>query len=493
MIAALACPMLVEVFADPVDVSDSQGEFVEVRLPDEAAGCAERAGCGTGGADFDSLFVQFEEKSALKFPFPAGGRFVLVHDSESCPRMDGVACGLLGSISLPNSRETFWRTWVGRRDGSLTCLDSVSLPSPKAGASFQRVKETERWEPTVPTMGEANPLFELGVKDCGLELFSANLLNEGAAILNSAESAEWNLKFSMTGCDSSRIRYEVEDLFGRNAWIDSAGISGTFLVDGVKGKALRVFASLPRDEASKNDIVDTLLVLPGSSPVIVSEVHHCPQEPEPEWVEVYNRTGRSLPLQKFRFCDRGGVWGKSATDSIAPYQSVIFTKDTAGLRGVLGYGDVCLVQLSLGYLNNTSGSISVCYGDAVLDSVAWDKSTVSCPLGFSPISGKAEYTPGFQRPAQRGSPQRNDVPFAYKLSSRMVRRNGSLRVYVESESPVEVKLLDSAGHVQWTHVAPARSNAWWNIPLKNLSKTGVAFISLKSGRYENLVGFILRP
>lgn len=491
IIAALACPMLVEVLADPVDVSDSQGEFVEIRLPDEAVGGSGGAKSGFGSAAFDSLFVQFEEKAALRFPFPEGRRFVLVHDSVLCPQVDGVDCGLLGAVNLPNSRETYWRTWVGRRDGALICHDSVSVPSPKAGASFQRVKESDRWEVTEPTLGEANPLYELGVNDCGLEPLTATLLNEGA--LNVTEVVEWNLRFSMSGCDSSRIHYRVEDLFSGKAWKDSSRIGPSLEIDGVSGKALQVTASLPRDESSYNDSLDTLLVLPGSSPIVISEVHHCPQEPEPEWVEVFNRTGRSLSLKKFRFCDRGGLWEKSAADSIAPFQSIIFTKDTAGLREILGYRDARLVQLSLGYLNNSSGKLDLCYGDVVLDSVSWDKSTVSCPLGFSPITGKAEYTPGFQRSAQSLSARQNEIPFMYKLSSRMVRRNGSLRVYVESENPVELKLLDSAGRVQWTQVAPARSNAWWNVPLNDLPRTGVAFVSLRSGKFENLVGFILRP
>lgn len=467
IIAALACPMLVEVLADPVDVSDSQGEFVEIRLPDE------------GSAAFDSLFIQFEEKSALKFPFPEGRRFVLTHDSSFCPKIEGVGCGLLGAVNLPNSRETYWRTWVGRRDGALICHDSVLVPSPKAGKSLQRLKETDRWEVTEPTFGEASPLYELGVKDCGLDPLTA--------------TGEWSLRFSMSGCDSSLIQYRVEDLFKGTTWQDFSVINPFLQVEDAKGMALRVTANLPRDESSFNDTLDTLLVLPGSSPIVISEVHHCPQEPEPEWVEVYNRTGRSLALQKFRFCDRGGLWGKSAADSIAPFQSFIFTKDSSGLREILGYRDARLVQLSMGYLNNASGSISLCYGDVVLDSVSWDKSTVSCPLGFSPITGKSEYTPGFQRSAQNSSSQQNGIPFTYKLSSRIVRRNGSLRVYVESENSVELKLLDSAGHVQWTQVAPARSNAWWNVPLRGLPRTGVAYISLKSGSFENLVGFVLRP
>ncbi len=488
IVAALACPMLVEVFADPVDVSDAQGEFIEIRLPEgeDGYGTGGANGC-TGGAAFDSLFVQFEEKSPLRFPFPAGRRLVLVHDSVLCPKGESIACGLLGGVNLPNSRETYWRTWGSSPREPLICPDSVSVPVPKVGFSLQRVKESDRWEVTPPTLGEANPRYELGVKDCGLDPLQASLQGGDSEFL-------WNLRFSMSGCDSSRIHYEIKDPFEGKSLTDSSDIKPFMEVEGVKGKAAWVSATLPADEASSNDRLDTMLVAPGASPIVISEIHHCPQEPEPEWVEVYNRTGHALPLDKFRFCGRGGFFARHEDDSIAPFQSIIFTKDTAALRDVLGYKDARLIQLSLGYLNNSSGSIALCFGEAVLDSVAWDKSTVSCPLGFSPITGKAEYTPGFQKSSsQKGALQKNETPFTYRLSSRMVRRNGTLRVYVESEKAVELRLLDSAGHVQWSHSAPAKSNAWWKVPLDSLSKTGVAYISLKSGTFENLVGFVLRP
>ena len=467
-----ACPRVVEVFADPVDRSDREGEFVELRLGD-----------GPEEPPFDSIAVQFEEKTALLFANPNKSRLVLVHDSAYCPQRESVACGLLGSLSLPNSRSTYWRTWTLRKGEGTACLDSVGLASPKAGSSFQRVKESDRWVVTQPTPGEANPLYEEGVRDCGLDPLEASALTSGNGM-------EWKIRISMTGCDSALLNYRVEDLFGGKVLSDSSVIYGGLEIPEVGGRALRVRAELPCDEASGNDRLDTLLVSSGNSPLIVSEVHHCPQEPEPEWVEVYNRTGKNLPMEKFHFCGRGGLWSKNSSDSIRPYQSVIFTKDSLGMRDYLGYRDARIVQLSMGYLNNSSGSISVCYGEQVVDSVSWDKSTVACPQGFNPVTGGAEYTPGFQRNAN----SKKDSPFTYKLSSRVIRRDGTpLRVGVESEFPVDLKLLDSAGHVLWKTRIPPQSNMWWGVPLKDLPKTGVAFISFAAGSYENKVGILLRP
>lgn len=470
---AFACPRLVEVLADPVDRSDQEGEFVELRLD-----------YGTEGeAPFDSLMVQFEEKPAFRFAYPGTSRLVLVHDSVYCPSRESVSCGLLGNVSLPNSRNSYWRSWAVRTGTGVACLDSVGLAIPKAGASFQRVKDTDRWVVAEPSMGEANPLYELGIKDCGLEPLSGTFWTEGNRL-------GWNVGFSMSGCDSSWIYYKVEDLFSGKVVSDSSRISGKLEIPGVMGRTLWMTATLPTDEASGNDQLDTLLISSGNSPIVVTEVHHCPQEPEPEWVEVYNRTSRALALEKFQFCGRGGPWSKNSNDSIGPFQSIIFTKDSLGMREFLGYGEARIVQLSMGYLNNAVGNISICYGSQIVDSVSWDKTTVSCPQGFNPVTNRAESTPGFQRSVH----SRNEIPFTYKLSSRVVKRDGTpLRVWVESLFPVDLKLLDSTGHVLWKSHVPAQSNMWWSVPLKDLPRTGIAYIAFSSGSYENKVGIVLRP
>ena len=239
-----------------------------------------------------------------------------------------------------------------------------------------------------------------------------------------------------------------------------------------------------------------------------TEIHHCPSEPEPEWVEVYNASGRSLPIEEYRFCNRTKNWSAGKTrgkDSIAPYETVLFSRDTLSLREYIGFRDVRLIQYAMGYLNNTAGSLAICKGDSVIDSVSWDKNTVICPSGFNPQTGRAENTPGFQKTFERDGQSAQDrghkgalnrgqaAPFAFKLSTRVVRQNKTpLRVYVESELPVTLKLLDSAGREQWKTDVPSYSNAWINVPLGHQG-IGVAYIALSSGRYEKLVGLLVRP
>ena len=394
---AYACPRFVEFFADPVDVPDQEGEFVEIRLQELNDGALETKA--------DSLVVLFDDRAPLRFAYPGGSRFVLVHDSLQCPPLDGVSCGLLGSISLPNSRESVWRLSAG------ACLDSVQLPKPKSGKSLQRVKETDSWTVAEPTPGELNSFDELGIV---------------------AEPA----------------------------------------------------------------VPDSLLSL------VFSEIHHCPAEPEPEWVEVYNASARTLAMRDFSFCGKKGNWSESLRDSIAPFETLLFTRDSALLREYLGFRDVRLVQFPMGYLNNTAGSLAICRGDYVVDSVSWDKNTVKCPAGFNPMTGRGENTPGFQSvhekqdaAGHRGSSQgKPEAPFTFKLSTRVVRLNKTpLRVYVESELPVALKLLDSVGREQWKMVVPPYTNAWLNVPLQHLSDIGVAYIALSSVRYEKLVGLLVRP
>ena len=71
---AFACPVFTEFYPDPKDVSDQEGEYVEIRMDDFRA---------------ESLYVQFESKSVMAFVWPEAERFVLVHDSAQCLAREG--------------------------------------------------------------------------------------------------------------------------------------------------------------------------------------------------------------------------------------------------------------------------------------------------------------------------------------------------------------------------------------------------------------------
>ncbi len=385
---ALSCPVFTEFYPDPKDVSDQEGEYVEIRMDDFRA---------------ESLYVQFESKSVMAFVWPEAERFVLVHDSAQCLAREaaqdapqaGVACGSLGKISLPNSRESVWKLWAG------SCMDSVTVMQPKPGKVIQRVGLTDNWE----------------------------FVEASKAVLESQEASD-------------------------------------SLLEGV---------------------------MAGLSPLRVTEVHHCPEEPMPEWVELYNSSEYPLPLEVFRFCDRGGALGK-AGDSIQPYQAVLVSKDTSTLRAALNIPDIRMIQVSLGFLNNTEGTLRLCFRDETIDSVYWNKGTVSCPSGFNPLTMRREFTPGYLPKNVRNVSLAAKVPVEYKLSSRVVSKKGApLRVLVESEYNVVLSLLDSAGRRVWKIIVSAMSNEWVNVPAQEYLGVGAAFVSLSVGEYEDVVGILVRP
>ena len=410
---AFSCPQFVEFFPDPKNVSDQEGEYVEIRLDEFRA---------------ESLFVRFENREILAFAWPEAERLVLVHDSSQCPPRKNVACGMLGKVSLPNSRESVWKVWSG------VCMDSVTVPQPKPGKSIQRVGLTDEWVYVAGSMGVGDSEYELGVEEDSLLALAGEL--------------------------------------------------------GKQGRLLRM-----------------------------TEIHHCPEEPMPEWVELYNAGGYALPLQEFRFCDRGGALG-NARDSILPYQTMLVSKDTSALREVLGIPDIRMIQVSLGYLNNVEGLLRLCFRNDVIDRVYWNNGTVACPSGFNPLTGKREFTPGFQKKMGMGSEFGNamgsasggavnasgcakenvpkntleNVPLTYKFSSRVVSKKGAaIRVRVESEHDVTLALLDSAGRRVWKTVVSAMSNEWVKVPAQENLGIGVGYVALSVGEYENVVGILVRP
>ena len=458
-----ACPLFVEFFPDPVDVADKEGEFIEIRLD------------STFTADSMALFL--DGKAVYSAAYPEGERLLLVHDSAFCPARDGVACAVFAA-TLPNSRESVWNLRAA------TCTDSVSLPAPKAGKAIQRRGETDDWEPAPATPGYANADYESGIRDCGMG--SVSVREEGA---DSAVGRVFHVEGWLTGCKSADLQVKLRDLSTGELHEESIKIAGEFRLDLAARGSSWLTLALPEDDYPPNNSVDTLLLARGRSPLVISEVHHCPQEPVPEWVEVYNASRAALPLSRLRFCGRGGVWG-NAMDSIQPLQAVLVTKDSSELRKHLGFGDVAIVQVSMGYLNNTGGSLSLCFDSQVVDSVSWDKSTATCPDGFSPLGGSRENSPGFV--SKTGA--KTEEPFSLTLSSRVVRAKGQpLRVRVDADDDVVIRLLDSASREVWKGIAPANSSVWHEIPVKDRCRKGVNYVSARLGDFEKVVGIVFRP
>jgi hypothetical protein len=94
----------------------------------------------------------------------------------------------------------------------------------------------------------------------------------------------------------------------------------------------------------------------------------------------------------------------------------------------------------------------------------------------------------------RKAGKKTEAPFTLTLSSRVVRARGvPLRVRVEGEGEVKVRLLDSASREVWNAVAQASSPQWMDVPVQSLGSRGVNYVAARQGDYEKVVGIVLRP
>lgn len=468
-LAVLGCPLFAEFLPDPQEVTDNLGEFVEIRL-------------GTSFSTQDTLFIQFENKEELAFTAIAAPRLLLHRDTSQCISSEWLDCRPLVFPALPNSKASFWNL------RSPNCVDSAEIPVPKAGRSFQRYgAEKDNWVLTTPTPGEANSEYESGIKDCAISIKQAVY-----------QEKRWRVQFLLSKCDSSLLKVsflpllyrsilDVKELFIRDSlWVSQNNESSS----------LWLKAELPPDESPRNNRIDTLLFLLETAPLYLTEVHHCPEEPVPEWVEVYSRVSRALPLSGLGFGKRGLV-PALPSDSIYPYESIVFTKDTAAFLQAVQIPGISVRRAPLGYLKNVEDSLFLTYKEAVLDFTFWNKEKgINCPNGFNPSTGRIENTPGFQGKKNLSNNEVVSAPFTFKINTRVVSKSldeNSLRVLIQSEGEVLIELLSGKGALLWQKRNEPFSNAWIHIPLKNKGFLGPNFIRFSAGHYEKMVGVVLRP
>jgi hypothetical protein len=466
--ALLGCPLFTEILPDPQDTVDAYGEFVEIRL-------------GSNFSINDTLFIQFENKKEYPFTEIKASRLLLHRDTSTCKSSEFLDCRPFPFSALPNSRNSFWSM------RSLNCVDSAVLPMPQNGKSFQRYSsEKDSWVYVLPTPGEANSQYESDIKDCAIRVKQAKYTEK-----------KWHIQLQLSKCDSSSVKWKILPLMYQNLedsgmlslddslWIDSRFESSSILF----------MASLSSDENSHNNSIDTLLFLRESPPIYLTEIHHCPEEPMPEWVEIYSQVNRALSLSSIGF-GRRGLINSSPIDSIEPHQSLVITKDTLAFRQAIEIMDLSVKRAPLGYLKNASDTLFLTYKNDVLDSVIWNKElNMDCPYGFNPKTKKMENTPGFQGRVLKNS-QFNSPPFTFKINTRIVSKTleeSSLRILIESEGDVLIELLSGQGNLLWQIKNKALNQNWIQIPIKEKGFLGPNFIRISVGRYEKMVGVVLRP
>lgn len=466
-----ACPYFSEILPDPVDVEDSRGEFIEVRLP--------------ASASSDTLLVLYEEKTLWKGTVrPLAERLLLIRDTLLCTKSERVQCERLAGPALPNGKGM--RLFL--QNG--TCLDSAKTPTPKAGKSLVRSGASwNAWERSEPSPGLPNPLYESGVNDCGIRI-------EKIAY----EQNSWIGSWTLEGCDSSWISaaftatYSLEsDTLGE---LLRKGESSEFRFRSAS-RAFELSVEWPSDDVPGNDRFDTLIAVPDGFPVRMTEVHPCPEEGIPEWLEIYNSGMREISLSDFSLCENRK--GKFPDISIDKNESVLLTKDSASLRNLVRTLDVKILQVGMGYLKNSADTLYLCYGNDPVDSVFWGKTAriqSKCPYGFSTLTGRRENSPGFQTPGSLAAD--TALPFDVEWNARIFyrkRRNRPLLIRIRSEEATLVELISGKGELLWkeTFDPDVSGNVWRLVPLLEKGIPGPNFLRISQGNREKRIGLVLRP
>lgn len=454
------CPKLVEILPDPVDTVDAAGEFVEIRLVESLHA---------------PLTLRMESKPEMVFENVTGRRLLLHRDTLACPKDSSVDCRALTADAIPNSREMYWILAQG------SCIDSVSLPSPKPGKSLQWNDRALEWDYAQPTPGSPNPKYELGINDCGISV-AGTLFKNGS----------FEVGILLDGCDSSLVYYSSETLdFSGRKIFDSVFVNatGVLKIPSV-GVPERFLAFVPPDEISFNDSIEILLVSVTRPPLLFTEVHFCPEEGESEWVELYNTMPRALSLNRFSFCGRGSFFAEG--DSILPYESILLAKDSASLRHEIGFAEAKIIKTNFGALKNAGDTLALCYMSDTLTVVTWGKEMQHvCPAGFNPQNGTRENTPGFQGRVVNSQ----KVPFSVDVSSRSLSISARESIHYRirgNASSVRVVLLNEKGRTLKELSVVPNENTWLEIPLDSVSY-GVYFLKCILGRYEKTIGIVVRP
>ncbi len=471
-LAVPGCPFFTEFFPDPSLVADRDGEFVEVAWD-------------SGGAVlWDTLYVRFEDKTPFFWVREEGKSRVLWHrDVNACPEVSALACEPLTVAALPNNRPAAWSLRAG------TCADSAFLPAPKPGEVFQRAGAGYGdFVFASPTPGMAHPVYEPGARDCRLAVEAVSVTEE-----------RWELKTRLAGCDSAEVRVKMlslEDAYLEDEFVKTLRGFETFYST-FSSRGLWLQLEFPEDDYPANDIWDTLFIEPRYAPVYISEVHPCPEEPVPEWVELYNSSERSLPLSRVGFCVRASI-GAAAGDSLRKRETLLLSRDTLALREWLGVSEIRIAQANLGYLKNTADTLRLCFDSFPVDSVFWGKNAAvksDCPHGFNPRTQKRDSSPGFQKQTAVAKAENGSFrPFWNARVFSKKRPDFPLMVAVESEARVKVELLSGKGILLWsTDISGGSGKEWAEVPLLEKGTAGANYLRFSEGRHEKMVGIILRP
>jgi len=245
---------------------------------------------------------------------------------------------------------------------------------------------------------------------------------------------------------------------------------------------------IKRFESEEDSIVitlDSLISSYGEIPLYISEFAPCPEEGIPEWFEITNRTVMAFPLNGISDCKAKA--SLRTVDSIKGKSSVLITKDSTDLRAFLQVSEIPIYQMSIATLKNLADTLRLCSNDLKLDSVMWGKQVnrpVKCP-------GTQGISPGFVPKVS------NNQTKILQISERVLERskkNSMLRIRMNSESKLELRLIDRSGTGILKKSFDAQlGNSWIEIPEWRRCQNGPCFIRLQGEGVDETAAFVVRP
>ena len=116
---------------------------------------------------------------------------------------------------------------------------------------------------------------------------------------------------------------------------------------------------IPDDDSTNNIAftkVNGVLINEERNDIVINEIMYAPTSPQPEWIEIYNRSSKSIDLKNYQIADAADtVKVINQSTMINPNEFFVIAKDTAIFNYYKISSDVVIVSFPT--LNNTNDKI----------------------------------------------------------------------------------------------------------------------------------------
>lgn len=105
----------------------------------------------------------------------------------------------------------------------------------------------------------------------------------------------------------------------------------------------------------------------------INEIHPTPSAGEPEWIEIYNATNRTINISRWMVCDNRSCCELPENSYVPAHAYAVLTRDSAALREARPLPDACiLIEARLPSLNNTVDDVILRNSDSTrIDSLSY--------------------------------------------------------------------------------------------------------------------------